>query len=387
VSKHLYTLYHPLSNINPDMIRDPRDNLCPRKGIRILTYNIFLRPPIVKNNVSDYKDERLEDFVKLIYDYDIICLQEMFGLLNSRLHELIYLASKQGFFYFVTVNSPGMIGKSIADGGLVILSRFPITHKVFVPFRYGVLSDSLAEKGLLYARIKIKSTILHLFTAHVQASYLDSTESQFEISFNTRLSQIEQVNKFIFDILGKVKYEISEKIILCGDFNVDSLQYKYKKPPFSSSKDDLNNEYDYLIAALSKNNFKIRDCFFHHKKYHPATYAERYDDPNEVETVLTCEEDVSSNQSLDYIFEIFINSEDYKNEKKKSLYIDGESLKVEKFIVDSYVNLIQRDVIVKRDHTQLSDHYGVSVLLNYKDEEKKDQKDHDTILEIKTSKC
>ena len=103
----------------------------------------------------------------------------MFGLLNNRLHELIYQASKQGFFYFTNVDFPGMLGKSIADGGLLILSRFPITNYCFVPFRYGVLSDALAEKGLLYAKIKIQSTYLHLFTAHLQASYIDSSESQF----------------------------------------------------------------------------------------------------------------------------------------------------------------------------------------------------------------
>ena len=178
-SQHLYTFYHQLSNVKHNMMRDPRDKICPRKGIRLLTYNIFLRPPPLKNNISDYKDERLEDFIKLIYQYDIICLQEMFGALNSRVHDLIHIAAEQGFFYFVEISQPPMIGKSIADGGLVILSRFPITHHSFVPFRYGVLSDSLAEKGLLYAKIKIKNSYLHLFNTHLQASYLDSSEGHF----------------------------------------------------------------------------------------------------------------------------------------------------------------------------------------------------------------
>ena len=183
IHQHLYTLYHPLANIDQKMIRDPRDKLCPRKSIRILTYNIFLRPPLLKNNLDDYKDERFEDFLKLIYNYDIICLQEMFALFNSRMHELIYQAGLQGFFYFTNVGYPDMLSKSIADGGLLILSRFPITNYCFIPFRYGVLSDSLAEKGLLYAKIKIQNTFLHLFTTHLQASYLDSSESQFVTQF------------------------------------------------------------------------------------------------------------------------------------------------------------------------------------------------------------
>jgi len=180
-SQHLFTYYHPLSNINVNKMRDPRDRLCPRKGVKILTYNIFLRPPPLKNNLSDYKDERLEDFTKIIYQYDIICLQEMFGALNSRVHDLIHIAADQGFFYFIDISQPNMFGKSIADSGLILLSRFPITHHAFVPFRYGVLSDSMAEKGLIYARIKIKNCFLHLFTTHLQASYLDSSESHFVI--------------------------------------------------------------------------------------------------------------------------------------------------------------------------------------------------------------
>jgi hypothetical protein len=43
------------------------------KYLRVLTYNIFIRP-LVKNNESDYKSERLEYFYKEMPNYDIICL-------------------------------------------------------------------------------------------------------------------------------------------------------------------------------------------------------------------------------------------------------------------------------------------------------------------------
>jgi len=50
-----------------------------------------------------------------------------------------------------------------------------------------------------------------------------------------------------------------------------------------------------------------------------VTYAENLKDENQVEKVLTCEEDVKCNQSLDYFFEIFIDNEDLNNEK----YVDN----------------------------------------------------------------
>jgi endonuclease/exonuclease/phosphatase family metal-dependent hydrolase len=173
----ILTYYHPLCDINLDNV-DPqsKERICPRSAIKILTYNIFLRPPPIKTNENDWKDERMYEFIKHFPQFDIICLQEMFGTFNSRKHDLIRFAVKSGFFFFVDTPSPSFLSKYLVDGGLVILSRFPIIESAFIPFKYGVLSDSLAQKGVLYAKIEIKNTILHLFTTHLQASYFGSTE-------------------------------------------------------------------------------------------------------------------------------------------------------------------------------------------------------------------
>jgi hypothetical protein len=57
----------------------------PNKGhIRLLTYNIFLRPPFIRNNADDYKNERFEEFLNHLDNYDVIALQEMFSLVIYR---------------------------------------------------------------------------------------------------------------------------------------------------------------------------------------------------------------------------------------------------------------------------------------------------------------
>ncbi len=44
------------------------------ENIKILTYNIFIRPPPIKTNEDDYKDERLKIFMqKYISNFDIVC--------------------------------------------------------------------------------------------------------------------------------------------------------------------------------------------------------------------------------------------------------------------------------------------------------------------------
>jgi endonuclease/exonuclease/phosphatase family metal-dependent hydrolase len=226
------TYYHPLCELNLtqfQMSESNHDILLKRREqeIRILTYNIFLRS-LVKNNESDLKEERLEDFCRILHNYDIICLQEMFGTFNSRKQSLIRAATIAGFFFFVDTASPDFLSKYLADGGLIILSRFPIVANSYHKFRYGVVADSLAEKGLIYAKIAIKDSYLHIFTTHLQASYFDSGETNFIASFRTRMDQLSHINYLMSEILTKEYDKRTDKIMLVGDLNVDALGYAYK---------------------------------------------------------------------------------------------------------------------------------------------------------------
>ena len=230
VEAHNYIYFHSLCNLDHSALTPGSlERILPRKSIRMLTYNIFLRPPPIKNNDNDWKDERLEDFCKQIYNFDIVCLQEMFGAFNSRKQSMIRAATKSGFFFYVDTTSPSFLSKYLIDGGLVIFSRFPIVKYSFTQFRYGVIADSLAQKGVLYAKIQVKDTFLHVFTTHLQASYMDSGESHFEVSCETRMAQLKQINMIMGSIL-KEEYNVKDKILLCGDFNVDALKYHYKTP-------------------------------------------------------------------------------------------------------------------------------------------------------------
>jgi endonuclease/exonuclease/phosphatase family metal-dependent hydrolase len=222
--------FHPLCDLDESEIKDPtREKILNRKNIKFLTYNIFLRPPPIKNNENDWKDERLEDFCKELYNYDIICFQEIFGTLNSRKQILIRAATKTGYFFYIDTSSPSFLSKYLIDGGLLMLSRFPIVSYSFHPFQYGVISDSLAEKGVLYAKILVKDCYLHLFTSHLQASYFNCGEFHFRVSCETRMSQIKQINTFMAGVLSQ-EYSKKDRIILCGDFNVDALNYSVKTP-------------------------------------------------------------------------------------------------------------------------------------------------------------
>ena len=148
------------------------ENVVPRKHIRLLTQNMFMRPPPVKTNATDFKDARLDEFVKQFDNFDIICFQEVFTTLNTRKQRLISYAQKAGLIYHSVSDPPGLFSGYATDGGLLIVSRFPIVESDFDPYPYGVVSDALSYKGVQYAKILIHGKhVLHLFNTHTQASY------------------------------------------------------------------------------------------------------------------------------------------------------------------------------------------------------------------------
>lgn len=71
---------------------------------------------------------------------------------------------------------------------------------------------------------------------------------------------------------------------------------------------------------------------------------------------LTHKDDVGSFQSLDYMFEIYIDKDDYnEREINKKLFLVKGSPLIEEFLIED------------RPYSQLSDHLGLSIELSYKD--------------------
>jgi hypothetical protein len=108
---------------------------------RFLTLNIFLRPPGIRNNISDHKDARIDYFVRFILPYyDVVALQEAFAFGTTRRNILIREARALGFNYFVESDRKNIFDLAI-DGGLLILSRFKIVESAKLEFERGVHND------------------------------------------------------------------------------------------------------------------------------------------------------------------------------------------------------------------------------------------------------
>jgi endonuclease/exonuclease/phosphatase family metal-dependent hydrolase len=351
--------FHPLMDLDDEYISQNKELLLERKEIRVLTYNLFLRPPPIKNNEDDWKDERLADFVNELQNYDVICLQEMFGTLTSRRQQMIKFANKSGLLFHVEVPSPSFFSKHIIDAGLLILSRFPIIESEFRPFKYTVLNCTLCQKGVLYAKIKIKDSHLIVFNNHLQATYFNITIDQWNLCIKTRLDHIAEAAIFIKDIITKRELNSSDTILYMGDFNVDAHKFENKIKKYRHLETyPLPNEYQILLERLNE-LFITNDLWMKKYEKHPFTYGVTGSESQpQYDTALVDKGDYNCEQTIDYMFEIFIDKKDEEEQgKNKPLKKRYDSIQPEEFLVKD------------RKYQQLSDHFGISFVLDYQEKE------------------
>ena len=87
-------------------------------GIKVLTYNLFMRPPPINNGGTDYKDERLHYFNReYLPTMDIIAFQECFTLWHDRKHTVIEKAREAGLKHHATSSMPDFYSGIHWDGG------------------------------------------------------------------------------------------------------------------------------------------------------------------------------------------------------------------------------------------------------------------------------
>ena len=95
-------------------------------------------------------------------NYDICTFQELFGFGSKRQHNFIQTAKQLGFKYVHKSPNPWkgnglklLKQWKIIDGGLVILSKFPIVEQSNILFTHASSFDAYSGKGALYALIQV----------------------------------------------------------------------------------------------------------------------------------------------------------------------------------------------------------------------------------------
>mmetsp|Transcript_15989 Transcript_15989/g.23169 ORF Transcript_15989/g.23169 Transcript_15989/m.23169 type:complete len:317 (-) Transcript_15989:80-1030(-) len=263
------------------------------RKIKFLSLNIFLRPPPIKTNGSDYKDLRTLYFCKhLMKKYDIICLQECFDSYSLRRKKIIHEGKHLNFQYHAVSPDPRWYDPHLIDGGLLILSKYRILNQEFLPFEHEVFPDSVAYKGILYAKILIQGKNLHLFTTHLQSKHPTSNPDKYLEYREVRRAQVVQLREFIDSKIG----DSNEPVVVAGDLNIDGRETL--KPPVFTEIECMDDYQKFMEIMTKKNN--LTDIL--RKKYgeSPSTFG-RVHEGEPLEVVLTHPEEVFWDESLDYI--------------------------------------------------------------------------------------
>lgn len=84
------------------------------------------------------------------------------------------------------------------DGGLAVLSRFPILYSKFESYGVGILADSASDKGSLHCKILANNSIVNIFNTHLQATYHNQIDNSLKVlTIMTRLYQFERLTERI----------------------------------------------------------------------------------------------------------------------------------------------------------------------------------------------
>eukprot|EP01129_Flabellula_baltica_P000983 TRINITY_DN10906_c0_g1_i1.p1 TRINITY_DN10906_c0_g1~~TRINITY_DN10906_c0_g1_i1.p1 ORF type:complete len:246 (-),score=49.81 TRINITY_DN10906_c0_g1_i1:27-764(-) len=152
---------------------------------------------------SGDKQTRIDQFITVIENYDVILVQELFEFHflfknYTFIDHLVTLAEQIGFEYSFCDRPDLVFGQ---NNGLLILSRYPIVNTQVV-LSEGHWADPGTSKGAIMAEIEFNEKLIALIDLHLDAHFQYVRRSQF----TTIIRAIEEM-------------DYVDGIIVSGDFN------------------------------------------------------------------------------------------------------------------------------------------------------------------------
>ena len=244
-----------------------------KKEVKLLQYNVFWRPWLFHLGKIEYVRERARILSERLDEYDVVCLNESFNFGSTVAKEFISTMRKRGFNYFVTIKRIPFFSHWVVDGGIMIMSKYPIVKTDSVLYKDGCSFDKYAAKGCLYAKVQIsKSQHINVFATHLQASYNTITS----VDLNVRQSQVKQIN----ELMMKNVSSDDAPLFLLGDMNINY----YNTKEYNTMMDGLKIPNHNLVDVLRLNDYKVNTIAV------------------EEDNTLTLDSDKHRPKSIDYIF-------------------------------------------------------------------------------------
>ncbi|MEW7863991.1 sphingomyelin phosphodiesterase [Aeromonas diversa] len=171
--------------------------------LSVATYNIWALPVIAKSI-----GERLTLLPSHLKGYDALLLQEVF---DGRRDTFLQALAKEYPYQTKVLDKPGI---NIHDGGVVIVSRYPIVREAQFVYPDCTGTDCFADKGVVYAEVIKGGKAWHLFATHTAAFDTDAARA-------TRQTQFRQIR----DFAARLAIPKGDTVLYGGDFNVNKRKF------------------------------------------------------------------------------------------------------------------------------------------------------------------
>jgi len=183
----------------------PAEPLSANGQLKVLSYNIYALP-LVAADIST----RIQELPAYLRGYDVILLQEAFSADSPAL--LRALAAE--YPHQTTILRKPLSGVNVYNGGVAIVSRYPIgrTEQVVYPDCTG--TDCFADKGFVYAEIIRNGQAYQVLATH--AASFDSDAAR-----QMRQAQFKLMQQFV----SAKQFARTDMVLYGGDFNVNKLKF------------------------------------------------------------------------------------------------------------------------------------------------------------------
>lgn len=228
--------YYTISNITQ------AEPLSDADSLKVLTYNIYALP-LVASDIS----ERLAELPTMLKGYDVLFLQEAFSSDSPAM--LRALASE--YPYQTEILRAPLSGVNVYNGGVVIVSRYPIGQTDYVVYPDCTGTDCFADKGFIYAEIIKHGQGYHLVNTHAASFDTDAARQMRQSQF--KLMQQHIAAQYIPG---------SDAVIYGGDFNVNKLRFT----------DDYQQMQQNLNASVPTSSGYVASTFDPSVNFYAAKY-------------------------------------------------------------------------------------------------------------------
>lgn len=179
------------------------------KDIRILTWNIFMVPPLIFKSCQTERATLITEYVQNL-NPDIIVFDEAF-MKSTR--TIIYQKLKEIYTFQSDLTKRGFFK---TNSGVWIFSKYPISKQAFLTYKKKQGSDVFAKKGATFLEININDKKIQIVGSHTQS---------LNKNFTTRANQFQQLKTQMLDTY----FSDSIPQFIIGDLNCDfydTTEYK-----------------------------------------------------------------------------------------------------------------------------------------------------------------